>query len=118
MLAGETSYAKADPLPRLCFGVPGDGSGGLSRRAVGENRQRAGHRHRQGCTPFARSPAEWAKVGETKVVNAEMPGGPVTLELVDVPEKEALDILLRTAAWDTSPRHGRPTWQAPRSMTG
>lgn len=43
--------------------------------------------------------AEWARVGETKVVNAEkVVGGPVTLELVDVPEKEALDILLRTAA--------------------
>lgn len=43
--------------------------------------------------------AEWAKVGETKVVGAErLQGGPVTLELVDVPEKEALDILLRTAA--------------------
>jgi hypothetical protein len=43
--------------------------------------------------------AEWAKVGETKVVNGEkIPGGPVTIELVDVPEKEALDVLLRTAA--------------------
>ena len=43
--------------------------------------------------------AEWAKVGETKIVNGEkVPGGPVTLELIDVPEKEALDILLRTAA--------------------
>src|SRR5215510_13125025 len=43
--------------------------------------------------------AEWAKVGETKIVNGEkIPGGPVTLELVDVPEKEALDVLLRTAA--------------------
>jgi hypothetical protein len=49
--------------------------------------------------PIRQVLAEWAKVGETKVVNAErMPGGPVTLELVDVPEKEALDILLRTAA--------------------
>ena len=43
--------------------------------------------------------AEWARVGDTKVVNAEkLVGGPVTLELIDVPEKEALDILLRTAA--------------------
>jgi hypothetical protein len=49
--------------------------------------------------PIRQVLAEWAKVGETKVVNAErMPGGPVTLELIDVPEKEALDILLRTAA--------------------
>ena len=43
--------------------------------------------------------AEWARVGDTKLVNAErVLGGPVTLELVDVPEKEALDIILRTAA--------------------
>jgi hypothetical protein len=43
--------------------------------------------------------AEWARVGDTKLVNAErVMGGPVTLELVDVPEKEALDIILRTAA--------------------
>jgi hypothetical protein len=43
--------------------------------------------------------AEWARVGDTKLVNAErVMGGPVSLELVDVPEKEALDILLRTAA--------------------
>jgi len=43
--------------------------------------------------------AEWARVGETKVVNGErIPGGPISLELVDVPEKEALDTILRTAA--------------------
>jgi len=42
---------------------------------------------------------EWARVGNTKVVNAEkMVGGPLTLELVDMPEKDALDILLRSAA--------------------
>src|SRR5215471_14521327 len=39
---------------------------------------------------------EWARVGRTTVVNVErVPGGPVTLELRDVPEGEALDILLR-----------------------
>jgi hypothetical protein len=42
--------------------------------------------------------AEWAKVGQTKIVNAErVPGGPVTLELKDVPEAEALEVLLRSA---------------------
>jgi hypothetical protein len=41
--------------------------------------------------------AEWARVGRTTIVNAErIPGGPVTLELKDVPESEALDVLLRT----------------------
>lgn len=50
--------------------------------------------------------AEWARVGDTKVVNGEkVTGGPVTIELVDVPEKEALDILLRSAAgYITAPR--------------
>jgi hypothetical protein len=49
--------------------------------------------------PLRQILAEWAKVGDTKLVGAErVTGGPATLELVDVPEKEALDILLRTAA--------------------
>jgi hypothetical protein len=40
---------------------------------------------------------EWARVGQTKIVNAErVPGGPITLELIDVPEAQALDVLLRT----------------------
>jgi hypothetical protein len=40
--------------------------------------------------------AEWARVGRTTIVNAErIPGGPVTIELRDVPEAEALDVLLR-----------------------
>src|SRR5262245_59562132 len=42
---------------------------------------------------------EWARVGQTKVVNAErIPGGPLTLELVNVPEVQALDTLLRSVA--------------------
>src|SRR5438067_3086463 len=41
--------------------------------------------------------AEWARVGRTKIVNGErIPGGPLTLELRDVPEGEALDVLLRS----------------------
>lgn len=43
--------------------------------------------------------AEWARVGQATIVNAEgIPGGPVTLQLTDVPEEQALDILLRSAA--------------------
>ena len=39
---------------------------------------------------------EWARVGKTKIVNLErIPGGPLTIELRDVPEAQALDILLR-----------------------
>jgi hypothetical protein len=41
--------------------------------------------------------AEWARVGETRIVNGErVSGGPVSLELIDVPEKQALDVVLRT----------------------
>jgi len=39
---------------------------------------------------------EWARVGQTKIVNVErIPGGPVTLELNNVPESQALEVLLR-----------------------
>ena len=40
---------------------------------------------------------EWARVGHTKIVNVErLPGGPETLELRDVTELQALDLLLRS----------------------
>lgn len=43
--------------------------------------------------------AEWSRVGHTKIVNAErVTGTPVTLQLVKVPEAEALDILLRSVS--------------------
>jgi hypothetical protein len=43
--------------------------------------------------------SEWARQGQTKVVNAEkIQGGVVTLELTRVPEKQALEVLLRSAA--------------------
>jgi len=43
--------------------------------------------------------AEWARVGQAKVVNGDrIPGGPTTLELTNVPETQALDTLLRSAA--------------------
>jgi hypothetical protein len=42
---------------------------------------------------------EWARVGSVRVVNLEkLTGPPVTLRLVDVPEGQALDTLLRSAA--------------------
>ena len=42
---------------------------------------------------------EWAFVGGTRIVNGERaPGDRVTLQLADVPEREALDLLLRSAA--------------------
>src|SRR2546428_12479451 len=42
---------------------------------------------------------EWAKVGQTKIVNLErIPGGPVTLQLTNMPEQQALDVLLRSVS--------------------
>jgi hypothetical protein len=42
---------------------------------------------------------EWARVGQTRIINAEKLSGPsMTLQLIDTPEKDALDILLRSAS--------------------
>jgi hypothetical protein len=42
---------------------------------------------------------EWARVGQVRIVNVErIPGGPVSLELKDMPEDQALDLLLRSVA--------------------
>ena len=43
--------------------------------------------------------AEWARLGGATVVNGDrVAGAPVTLELTDVPESQALDIVLRNVA--------------------
>lgn len=43
--------------------------------------------------------AEWAQVGQTKIVNGDkVAGGPVTLQLVGVPEEVALEIILRSVS--------------------
>ena len=49
---------------------------------------------------------EWARIGQTKIVNVErIPGGPVTLELNNVTETQALEVLLRTlSGYITAPR--------------
>ena len=40
--------------------------------------------------------AEWAKIGQTKIVNVErIPGAPLTLQLENVSEQKALDVVLR-----------------------
>jgi hypothetical protein len=42
---------------------------------------------------------EWGRVGRTTIVNAEKLSGPaMTMQLINAPEKEVLDILLRSAA--------------------
>jgi hypothetical protein len=43
--------------------------------------------------------AEWARVGRTTVIDGQkVPGGPVTLQLAGVTERQALDVLLRSVA--------------------
>jgi hypothetical protein len=42
---------------------------------------------------------EWARIGQARIVNADKLSGPaMTLQLIDTPEKDALDILLRSAS--------------------
>ena len=49
--------------------------------------------------PVGQILAEWARVGSVKIVNGEkVQGPPVTLQLTDVPERQALDLLLRGVA--------------------
>jgi hypothetical protein len=77
--------------------------------------------------------AEWARVGQTRIVNGErLAGAPMTLELKNVPEAEALDILLRNAGGyllapraETSPSASRfdrvlilPSSSTPRAAAG
>ncbi len=49
---------------------------------------------------------EWARVGQTRIVNVDrIPGGPLTLELRDVSEQQALRVLLRSlGGYVTAPR--------------
>jgi hypothetical protein len=53
---------------------------------------------------------EWARVGQTKIVNVEkIPGGPQTIELTNVSEAEALEILLRSiSGYIAAPRTAGP----------
>ena len=50
-------------------------------------------------TPLRQVLQEWARLGQTRIIGLEkLTGGPLTLELVDIPEKQALEILLRPIA--------------------
>jgi hypothetical protein len=41
--------------------------------------------------------SEWARIGQTKIINLErVPGGPINLEFVDLPESRALEVLMRS----------------------
>jgi hypothetical protein len=52
--------------------------------------------------------AEWSRVGGTNVVNGErVTGAPLTLRLVDVPEAQALEVVLRSVAGYMAAPRGR-----------
>jgi hypothetical protein len=55
--------------------------------------------------------AEWARIGGTRIVNGDrLAGPPVSLELNGVPERQALEILLRSAAgYVVTQREGNAT---------
>ena len=57
---------------------------------------------------------EWARLGGTKIVNGErVPGGTVTLELNGVPERQALDVILRSVSgYLAGPRETGATGQS------
>jgi hypothetical protein len=43
--------------------------------------------------------AEWARVGKLRILNGErVPGGPITIQLTNVPEARALEIVLRSVS--------------------
>lgn len=49
--------------------------------------------------PLRQILAEWARVGKTTIVNGDkLTGPPLTLQLVDRPEREVLEVLLRSAS--------------------
>jgi hypothetical protein len=49
--------------------------------------------------PVSQVLQEWARIGHTRIVNGERIMGPaITVQLVNVPEKEALDIILQSAS--------------------
>jgi hypothetical protein len=49
--------------------------------------------------PLRQILAEWARLGQTSIVNADKLNGPaLTLQLVDRPEREVLEVLLRSAS--------------------
>jgi hypothetical protein len=52
--------------------------------------------------------SEWARVGNLQIVNAEKVPGLVTLELSGVPERQAVELLLRPAAGFVATRRGVP----------
>ena len=64
--------------------------------------------------PLSAVMAEWARVGKTQIVNGDKVATPVTLQIIDTPERKALDILLRSVAGFMAAE--RPTLMAGASV--
>ncbi|MEO6212998.1 MAG: hypothetical protein ABIP65_05160 [Vicinamibacterales bacterium] len=59
--------------------------------------------------PVSRILAEWARVGQTRIVNGDKLLTTVSIQLVDWPERKALDLLLRSASgYMAAERQGAP----------
>jgi hypothetical protein len=59
--------------------------------------------------PVSQILSEWSRVGGTKIVNGErIPGPPVSVQLTDVSERHALDVVLRGAAGYMVAAHETP----------
>lgn len=48
--------------------------------------------------PLSAIMAEWSRVGQTQIVNGDKISTPVSLQIVNMPERRALDIVLRAAS--------------------
>lgn len=58
---------------------------------------------------------EWARQGQSRIVNADkVTGAPVTLRLIDVPEEQALDIVLRSVSGYLAAPRSTPVANASR----
>lgn len=78
-----------------CFALPSGAAAQQVRLTLADGRATL---HATDAPPAAIL-AEWARLGGTRIVDAErLTGAPLTLTLENVPEREALDIVLRSAA--------------------
>ena len=79
----------------LAFGVSGPAAAGELKLSMQNGRVTIVADN----VPLRQILQEWARVGQTKIINADKMNGPnITLQLTDASEKDALDILLRSAS--------------------
>lgn len=77
------------------LGLPAAASAGDLQLTLGNGRATLIARD----VPLRQILAEWARLGQTTIVNGDkLTGPPLTLHLVDRPEREVLEVLLRSAS--------------------